>query len=183
MNHQIAAVAAMAALASSQAAHAQNACVAPADLDDAIIYAMPLAYNAAQNACASEFATDGFMATQGTSFVEGFRAQQDTAWPGAFRMLKVFMAKPNSGSGRDEMLSLISSMPDESLRPFVDAIVAQKLTEEIKPDTCGKIERAIELISPLPVENVSGLVTFIAEQSDLKNPEICKTVPAESAGN
>ncbi len=183
MKHQLAAAAAMAALVSGQAAHAQSACVAPADLDDAIIYAMPLAYDAAQNVCASKFAVDGFMTTQGASFVEGFREQQDSAWPGAFRMLKVFMAKPNGGSGTDEMLGLISSMPAESLRPFVDAIVAQKLTEEIKPDTCGKIERAMELISPLPVENVSGLVTFIAEQSDLKNPEICKSAPADSVGN
>lgn len=174
MKHQLAALLGMAALIQSQAAQAQAVCIAPADLDDAIIYSMPLAYDAAQAACANQFAADGFMQSGGAAFADGFRERQDAAWPGAFRMLKVFMASGDDGSGSDEMVSLLSSMPDGSLRPFVDAIITQKLMEEIKPDSCGKIERAVELISPLPVENVSGLVTFIVEQTDMKNPEICK---------
>ncbi len=174
MKKQLAALLGMAALVQGQAAQAQAVCVAPADLDDAVVYSMPLAYDAAQAACADEFAADGFMRQGGAAFADGFRARQDAAWPGAFRMLKVFMAKGDEGSGSEEVLSLLSSMPDGSLRPFVDAIITQKLVEEIKPDTCGKIERAVELISPLPVENVSGLVTFIVEQSGMKNPEVCK---------
>ncbi|MEL6529359.1 MAG: hypothetical protein AAFQ27_05320 [Pseudomonadota bacterium] len=174
MKHSVAAILAAAALTSSQTAHAQSACVAPDDLNDAIVYAMPLAYDAARTSCAGEFADNGFMATGGADFVDGFRQKQDAAWPGAFRLLQVFMAKSEGGNSDDQMLGLISSLPESSLRPFVDAIVTQKIGEEIKPDTCGKIERAMELMSPLPVENVSGLITFIAEQSDLKNPELCK---------
>ncbi|MDJ0642767.1 MAG: hypothetical protein QNJ15_08110 [Erythrobacter sp.] len=174
MKHRFAAILCIAALAQSQAALAQSVCVAPADLDDAIVYAMPLAYDAMQNVCAGEFASDGFMQSNGAGFAERFRDRQDAAWPGAFRMLKVFMAQPDEESANEDIMGLVSTLPESSLRPFVDAIVTQKLTEEIKPTSCGEIERALELISPLPVENISGLVTFVAQQAELKNPEICK---------
>jgi len=55
------------------------------------------------------------------------------------------------------------------------------IAKEIKPDSCGKIERGLELLSPLPVDNVAGLMTFIAELADLKNPPVCSTVSATTA--
>lgn len=168
---------ALAALATAQTAHAQQqACVNAQDLSDAIVYAMPLAYDAAQTACANRFAADGFMATRGESYIAQFRATQDTAWPGAFRFLKTFMDK--EGGSDDQMGAMLSSMPEDALRPFVDALVGQMLAEEIKGDSCGKIERGIELLSPLPAENMGGLIAFIAEMTDLKNPPICTAAAA-----
>jgi hypothetical protein len=38
----------------------------------------------------------------------------------------------------------------------------------------------VELISPLPTDNVGGLFAFIAEMADLKNPAICPAA-AETA--
>ena len=164
------------AMVQAQVAQAQEACVAPADLDDTITYAMPLAYDAALNACEGRFAPDGFMATGGAEFVDGFRDRQDAAWPGTFRLLKVFMSTPPSdgSAGTEEMVALLSSLPEDSIRPFVDAIIVQQIIPEIKPDSCADIERGLELVSPLPPENVSALFTFIAEQTDLENPPICK---------
>lgn len=163
----------MTALTHAQVAQAQEACVAPADLNDTVIYAMPLAYDAARTACNGEFSPDGFISTDGEAFIDGFRLKQDDAWPGAFRLLQVFMNAKSGDENAPEIGGLISSLPEESLRPFVDGIITQMIIPKIKPDTCGKIEEALELVAPLPVENVSGLVTFIAEQTDLKNPKLC----------
>ncbi|MEM6493843.1 MAG: hypothetical protein AAF650_05635, partial [Pseudomonadota bacterium] len=50
----------------------------------------------------------------------------------------------------------------------------QLIGEQIKPDSCGKIDRGVELMSPLPADNVSGLVAFVLELVKLDNPPVCK---------
>lgn len=167
---------ALTALASATAAQAQQpACVAPADLSDAVVYAMPIAYDAARTACANRLSRDGFVAKRGDAWIGNFRAGQNKAWPGAFRFLKTFMEQQETGAadGGMDMQAMLSSMPQEALRPFVDALVGQMIAGEIKGESCGKIERGLELLSPLPSENVGGLIAFIVELSDLKNPPVC----------
>jgi hypothetical protein len=166
----------LAALATAQTAQAQQqACVNSADLSDAVVYAMPLAFDAARTACSKQLASDGFIATRGDSFIAPFRANQNQAWPGALRLLKTFMAdnKDGAAGAGPDVAAMLANMPDDALRPFVDALVGQMIAEEIKGDSCGEIERGIELISPLPTSNVGGLIAFLAEVSDLKNPPIC----------
>ncbi|MDP5104307.1 MAG: hypothetical protein NWP98_10315 [Erythrobacter sp.] len=184
LSRKIAPALALAALITSQTAQAQQpTCVAAADLSDAAAYALPIAFDATQTACANRLPRDGFVATKGEAFIAKFRAGQDKAWPGAFRLIKTFMADDASEAERpgDEFKSMIAALPDEALRPFVDGIVGQLIAGEIKGDSCTKIERGLELISPLPTENVGGLVAFIAELSDLKNPAICASAPAVMA--
>jgi hypothetical protein len=172
-------VLAMAALATSQTALAQSqACVVPADLADAVVYAMPIAYDAASTACANRLSADGFMKTQGNAYIATFREGQAKAWPGAFRFLKTFMNSKEGESGMD-MGAMLAAMPEDALRPFVDAFVGQMIAGEIKGDACGKIERGLELLSPLPSENLGGLIAFLMDLSDAKTPEICPT-PAPS---
>jgi hypothetical protein len=172
---------AFAALASAQTAHAQQqACVAPADLGDAVVYAMPIAFDAARNACANRLSRDGFMAKGGEAFIANFRSQQNAAWPGAFRLLKTFMADESREGSDVDINALVAALPEESLRPFVDGMVGQMIAQEIKGDSCGKIERGLELISPLPTENVGGLFAFIAEMAELKKPLICAVTPSQA---
>lgn len=172
---------ALTALATSQTALAQaQACVAPADLADAVVYAMPIAYDAAKTACSNRYARDGFMARQGDAYIATFRTGQDKAWPGAFRFLKSFMNKDNGSE--DDMSAMLSSMPQDALRPFVDALVGQMIAGEIKGDACGKIERGMELLSPLPSENIGGLVAFLMELTDAKTPALCPAPATSGTG-
>jgi hypothetical protein len=151
-----------------------QACVASADLADAVVYAMPIAYDAASTACANRLSADGFMKTRGDAYIAAFRDGQAAAWPGAFRFLKTFMAKGEGASeGGMDMGAMIAAMPEDALRPFVDAFVGQMIAGEIKGDACGKIERGLELLSPLPSENIGGLIAFLMELSDAKTPAIC----------
>lgn len=177
---------ALAALGSATAAQAQQtACVAPADLSDAVVYAMPIAYDAARTACANRLSRDGFVAKRGETWVAGFRSGQDKAWPGAFRFIKTFMEKQGEdgeAAGGMDMRGMLSAMPEDALRPFVDALVGQMIAGEIKGDSCGKIERGLELLSPLPSENVGGLVAFVIELADLKNPPVCPAAAATASG-
>lgn len=170
------------ALASATSAQAQSACVFPKDLRDGLTYAMPIAYDATVQKCNKRFKVDGFMLTKGVDFANRFRVKQDDAWPGTFRLLRVFLEKGDGPEGKSEnrldgIGAMMATLPESAIRPFVDALMAQMIAEEIKPETCSKIERAARLIEPLPVENIAELLTFIAEQSDLKNPSLC-AIPA-----
>jgi hypothetical protein len=168
------------ALATANAADAQQQdCVGSADLGDTVLYAMPIAYDAVSTTCARQLKADGFIARDGGAFINNFRARQDSAWPGAFRLLKTFMAQNNAEKGKSDadMTALLSALPEENLRPFVDGLVGQMIAKEIKPDSCGKIERGMELLSPLPADNLAGLMAFIAEIADIKNPSICSADP------
>lgn len=182
MTHRMIAPAlALAALATAQTAQAQQqACVQAADLSDAVIYAMPIAFDAARTACANRLSRDGFMAKRGEGYIAAFRAGQNKAWPGAFRVIRTFMDQGGSGESPvdADMMAMLSAMPQESLRPFVDALTGQMIAEEIKPESCDKIERGLELLSPLPTENVGGLIAFLVEVSEIKNPPVCPAAQA-----
>ncbi len=177
----IAPMIALAALTSAQAAQAQQqGCAAPADVSDAAVYAMPIAFDAARTVCANRLSRSGFMATKAEAFVAPFRAGQNKAWSGAFRLLKIVMAQKNAGeeAGGMDIGAMLSTMPESAVRPFVDELVGQMIAEEIKPDACGKIERGLELISPMPTENVGGLIALLVEVSDVNTPPVCTAAPA-----
>ncbi|MEL6541965.1 MAG: hypothetical protein AAFQ34_11240 [Pseudomonadota bacterium] len=149
---------ALTAISTAQAAQAQQACITLEDAADTVVYLTPIAYDGALRSCKSELPDDSFLSSDdGKAFADKFRAQQDAAWPGTFRAVQVMMA---GDAENDGMAQMIGSMEPEQLRPFADALIGQLIAEEIKPDTCGKIDRGVELLSPLPAENVGGLVSF-----------------------
>jgi hypothetical protein len=177
--HLAAPALAFTALAQAQAAQAQQSCVAASDVSDMVVYTLPIAYDAARTACSNQFRQDGFIARDGERFIGTFRAKQNTSWPGAFRVMKMFMERQGASGpmGGMDMGGLLNTLPDSSIRPVADGIMGQMIAKEIKPKDCGKIERGMELLSPLPADNVGALFSFIAELADLKNPEICSTAP------
>ncbi|MEP2736375.1 MAG: hypothetical protein ABJP34_08750 [Erythrobacter sp.] len=152
-----AAAMAMCALAQPQMAMAQS-CIEEKDFADATVYALPLIADAFSQKCGSELSADGFMATKGDAFLAPYRAQQDANWPATLKVLKAFGA---DGGGPEGVGDLIASLPEESLRPFIDAIIGTMVAKDMKLKDCGKIERGIELMSPLPPENVGGLLSFV----------------------
>ena len=163
----------MAAMLPHQVALAQSdakACVEQADLADAVVYAMPLLTQAMRNKCSDSLSSSGFMAREGDAFVAPYAARQDAAWPGALRMLSQFAGNEKEGA---DMMQMFSALPAETVRPLFDAIIEQKVAEEIKVADCGKIERGVELLAPLPPENVSGLVTFLMDLAKVGNPKLC----------
>lgn len=178
-----AATLAFAALTSAQGAAAQQACIEPSDLGDTIIYAMPLLYQSIEAPCSSVFAASPFMTIDAQAYVDQFYQRQDAAWPGTLRLIKTFMAVETTQEGGSDtaMAEAIAQLPPETLRPFADVIINQVIDERIatniKVSTCSDIAEAMELIAPLPPENLSGLAVFVAKQVELKNPTICGFEP------
>lgn len=157
------------ALAQPQMAMAQQ-CVDQDDFSDMVQYAMPLVADAFVVKCESQLSPDGFFATRGDEFLAPFRANQDDHWPATLRVLKVFGSKDSEDAGP---MAMIESLPEEALRPFVDAIVGTMIAAELKVKDCGKIERGVALMAPLPPENVGDLFSFLVDMAGVKNPSVC----------
>ena len=61
--------------------------------------------------------------------------------------------------------AMIAGMPDEALKPFVVAFLQQMVATEVKPEQCLDIARGLELIDPLPADNIAGLIAFMVEMA------------------
>jgi hypothetical protein len=144
-------------------------------------------YDAMQAPCSAQFAASEFMTNEADGFIAQFADLQDAAWPGTLRLLKVFMAAgaAEEGNAGDPMIAALSQMPPEAMRPLVDVFVGSMirddLAKEIKPETCGDIAEVMELVAPLPPENIGGLAGFMARVTGLDNPPICGTAKAAQA--
>lgn len=148
-------------------ASAQGGCVSEAQISDMVVYAIPLAMQSLQNQCSPQLFPDGFLAREGMALSNAYLARQEAAWPGAKDALIAF-------AGDDpEARNLFNTLPREALQPFVDAIVVQKVAEEIKVEDCGKIERVIEALAPLEPQEAGKLVGVIMSLVEPKNPPIC----------
>lgn len=163
------AIAALALLGAETAQAQALGCVDPRDLSDAVVYTMPSLVDAFQTRCGTTMRGQGFLARDGARFSARFESLADRTWPGAYRVIKSFAAK----DADREMMAAFEQLPPDSMRLFVDTIVIQKVAQEIRVQDCTKIDRGVELLSPLPVENVGGLASFLFEMAGVENPSVC----------
>jgi hypothetical protein len=164
---------------SHSAAFAQD-CIPQEDVRDGIIYAMPLALDAAQTKCGDTLAADGFLLGNSADFKARFSTQQDSAWPGALRLISAFAERGRApgGNRNSDFADMFTSLPEDAIRPFVDAIVLQEIAKVIPLKECVNIERGLALMEPMPAENIGNLAAFLFEMSGVKNPDICPYDPS-----
>lgn len=163
-------VAAIAMVTTATAAAAQDSCVSEREISSMMIYAVPEVIGAAQTKCSTRLSKTGFMATKSDAMKADYAALQDEMWPNAKRALLKF------GASRDKdksMTQMIEGLPDEAMRPFVDAIVLQMIAKEVKPEHCRNIERGFSLVSKLSPRDTGALIGFIVGVSGVKNPKVC----------
>ena len=151
-----AALAALALPASTQAGE-----VSPAAMQAAVRYALPQLVAGIRTTCATQLSPSGFLARNGAELEQRYAAGSDAAWPAARVALLELGKSDKSGMG-----AMLGKMPDSALKPFVDATISSMVATKIKPAQCGDVERGIELLAPLPPENVAGLVGFIFEMKE-----------------
>ena len=141
------------------AASAQSETPTPAQIEAATLYAMPHLFKGFNATCSGSLASDGFVATNRDRLTEKFALAAEGSWAGAKEALMQIASQQGGGDGAD----IFSKMPDESLRPFVDGILFALVSSELKPEMCSDVERGLELLDPMPVENMAGLIGFGVE--------------------
>jgi hypothetical protein len=124
------------------------------------VYAVPGLIAAARQTCADRLSSTGFLAKRGDALAQRYAAQQSAAWP----LAKAALLKMAGGKTADQ-LKMFANLPDDAVRPLVDALIAQEASARIAPASCTNVERLAEALSPLqPVQagKILGVLFDIA---------------------
>ncbi|MCP5396740.1 MAG: hypothetical protein H6918_08410 [Sphingomonadaceae bacterium] len=159
---------ALLAMAQAPTAMAQE-CITEQEFSSMVIYAVPLAVDGMKLKCSSTLAKDGFLATDGDAFRARYAALSDEMWPTAkATIVKMGGEKAQAG------LAELNALPDEVVRPLLDAMFSSKIGEEIKPKDCAKVERGLAVLAPINPRDAGALVAFVAAVANVKSAAICK---------
>jgi hypothetical protein len=167
-----AALASLAALVPAQA-QAAATCLTEREVAQMAIYAVPSLVDGARAKCSARLASNGFLATRGTAFAAKYLALQDETWPVAKAGILKFVGSKSTAAKGSDPLALVSSLPDQSVRPLVDAMIAQEVGEAIKLENCGNVERGIQLASVMNPRDSGAMIAFVMAMAKPKNAPIC----------
>lgn len=129
-------------------------------IQSAVRYGLPALFAGFRATCSAELADDGYVARNADRLAAKFAQGADAHWPAARETL--FMLGQDEGMDRE----MLREMPDDALKPFVTALLQQMVATEVKPAQCPDIERGLELIDPLPADNIAGVIGFMVEMAE-----------------
>jgi hypothetical protein len=121
-------------------------------------YALPMAFEGYLQACTAGLDKRGYAISNTPALRAKFSEGSDEAWPAA-RAALLQMASGEAG----EMSSILAGLGDAELRPFVDGMVKNLVAEQLRSQDCGDIERGLEILDPLPADNMAQMVGFFFE--------------------
>jgi hypothetical protein len=146
---------AMLGLGSQAQAQSRN-CMTHAEASAMIGYAMPDLLAGLRSKCKASLPTGAFLTARSGELEGRYRAQANALWPQA----RVAFIKMVAG---DEMMTRLS---DAALRPFLSETFAVAITEDIKPGDCPTVNGVVEMLAPLPPQNLSSLIGIILAAED-----------------
>ena len=158
------ALAAQPTLASAQS----SACITEAEVSAIGIYSVPSMVRSLRLHCGTELSANGYLARRGDSLIARYAALQNRVWPTARAgLMKVLASK---AGGQLAGLNTIARVPDESVRPLVDALIVQELAPNVALADCWKIERVVEAAAPIDAEiagTLLGTVVGVLQPDEL----------------
>ena len=167
------AVAAAALALQPVAASAQQACVTEAEVGAVAIYSVPSLIQAVRLKCGSELSASGYLANRGNALAGRYAALQTRVWPRAKSgMLKVLGGKSGDAQSR-QLLDTLGTLPDNAVRPLVDAWIVQETSAKIPTRNCRRLEWVIEAMAPIDPEVAGGVLGAIVGLVDPDEMPIC----------
>jgi hypothetical protein len=120
-------------------------------------FALPGLIRGVASRCQAELPQDAFLRSQAETLAQRYGAGRDRAWPEAkAAFLKV-------GGGLDPQAArLFKSMPDDSLKPFVESAVSTMVAQQMPTDRCSAVDRLVMLLSPLPPSSTAEVIGLAA---------------------
>lgn len=148
---------ALAALICAQPAFAQ-ASLAQQDFTEEEVsalarVAMPRAFQSLQQKCRPVLPGTSYIYAEGNTLQSRLQAASQGAWPQARSAILRLASRDNPQMG-----NILAAMPPESLQPFLDELVASIVTTRLETVRCDQIDRVLELLDPLPAENLASLI-------------------------
>jgi hypothetical protein len=75
-------------------------------------------------------------------------------------------------------LDLLATLPDNAVRPLVDALIVQETAPKIELDNCGRIERVAQAMAPIDPEVAGTLLGLLVGFAGSDRVPIC-AAPAQ----
>ncbi|AGH47956.1 hypothetical protein G432_01140 [Sphingomonas sp. MM-1] len=124
-------------------------CITRPQLEALMTYALPSVLEGMGNRCSGTLAPNAFLRQSGPALAERYRAESERHWPVARTAMTSLMGQDMAGLG------------DTTEKAMVTSIVGVAIAETIKPKDCGDVNEAVELLSPLPAENLGRLTAML----------------------
>ena len=172
VSRTLAATAAAALALPPVAAAAQQACVTEAEVSAVAIYSVPSVVEAVKLKCAGRLASDGYLARRGDALSGRYAALQARNWPRAKSGLLKVLGSQSGAQGR-QTIDTIRSLPDNAVRPLVDALLVQEVSAKIPTRNCGRIELVMEALAPIDPEIAGTLIGRVVGLVDPEQMPIC----------
>lgn len=157
-------LAALLALVACGSASAQTpqSCVTPAEAEALVLFVAPELIRQAGARCASALPPTALIRRTSGPFIARYEAETDAAWPQAKAALS-----------RLTVPQAIQLLDSSFAAPLVASLIAPMVVGNIDPADCPRIERAANLVQPLPPRNVAGLIVLFAQiDADRPNPQM-----------
>lgn len=158
-------------LATGAQAQAQTtACVTRTEAEALVLFVAPDLIRQTGQRCAASLPATALLRQQSGPLLAKYAAESERAWPQA-RTALLKVAGPE-----------VSQMLDSAFaKPMIGPLVAPLLTGELQAKDCPMIERALNLVQPLPARNTAALLVLIA-QADAASPRPMMRLPICPAG-
>ena len=144
----------MAATAAQAAAADAKPCLTEAEAQALISAVLPDVFQQVGRVCSSALPQQAMLRGGLPALVARYQAPADLAWPQALAAFAKI-------GGKD-----VAGLDPRLLRPMVGPMLATTIADDIKPGDCPTINRAVELMAPLPPANTAGLVALLASAAD-----------------
>ncbi len=151
-------VAALALLACGSAQAQTTPCVTPAEAEALVLFVAPELIRQAGTRCATALPATALLRRTSGPFLARYEAETDAAWPRAKAALSRLTAP--------QAIQLLDS---SFAAPLVASLIAPMVVGNVDPTDCPRLERAANLVAPLPPRNVAGLIVLFA-QVDAERP-------------
>ena len=136
-------------------AHAQER-LSPEEASALARYAMPRVFTAIQQRCRAALPGDAYIFASGDRVQARLSSVSNGSWPAARAAIVRIASADNP-----QMSQILSRMPPEALEPFVDELVAGLVVSEVSSQRCPQVDRVLELLDPLPAENLAEIIALI----------------------
>ena len=163
----------MAATTAQAAAAEAKPCLTETEAQALITAVLPDVFQQVGRVCSSALPEQAILRGGLPPLVARYQAPADLAWPQALAAFAKI-------GGKD-----VAGLDPRLLRPMMGPMLATTIADGIKPGDCPTINRAVELMAPLPPANTAGLVVLLATAADKDKKDsplpICPAAPAMTA--
>ena len=154
MIKQVAGSLALAAMTIQPALAAPAKCISAADFRAAAHYVVPIAVNGVSSKCLPLLSSTSYLATKGADLAKRYEAL-----PGDDSAVAALVE-------RFDTKGELKDMSVDDMRVFIKVGFAKVISKDLNPEMCGKVDKVLALIDPLPAENTTALFEFIMREAE-----------------